>query len=155
MNSKAPFSVTEAHESPGFLLRQVTMLWQRRIAAVLRPHELTQVQFALLASVLWLSRTESSITQAQLARHAKLDTMMTSQVLRALEGRGLVVRHAHPSDTRAKTLALTKKGRTVSCRMVPLIEQADAAFFNALGARRAQFNGSLRSLIHRASAGRG
>ena len=47
-----PFSVQEADESTGFLLWQVTMLWQRRIAAVLRPQGLTQVQFALLASLL-------------------------------------------------------------------------------------------------------
>jgi len=147
MNRKTPFSVTEAHESPGFLLWQVTAVWQRRIAAALRPHELTQVQFALLASLLWLSRTESSITQATLARHAKLNAMMTSQVLRTLEGKGLVERNAHPGDTRAKILALTKKGRALAWKMVPLVEQADAVFFSALGSQRAGFNRSLRSLI--------
>jgi DNA-binding MarR family transcriptional regulator len=151
MNRKAPFSVTEAHESPGFLLWQVTMLWQRRIAAVLRPHALTQVQFALLASLLWLSRTESAITQAMLARHAKLDAMMTSQVLRTLEANGLVERDAHPSDTRAKILTLTKKGRVLTWKMVPLVEQADAFFFSAVRSRLAGFNGSLRSLIHQTS----
>lgn len=147
MNSKTPFSVKEAHESPGFLLWQVTMLWQRRIAAALRPHQLTQVQFALLASLLWLSRTQSAITQAMLARHAKLDIMMTSQVLRALEKRGLVAREAHPSDTRAKVLALTKRGRSLTWKTVPIVEQADRAFFGALGSRLGNFNGSLRSLI--------
>ena len=147
MNSKTPFLVKEAHESPGFLLWQVTMLWQRRIAAALRPHQLTQVQFALLASLLWLSRTQSAITQAMLARHAKLDIMMTSQVLRALEKRGLVAREAHPSDTRAKVLALTKRGRSLTWKTVPIVEQADRAFFGALGSRLGNFNGSLRSLI--------
>jgi DNA-binding MarR family transcriptional regulator len=88
----------------------------------LRPHDLTQVQYALLASLLWLSRTERSITQTMLARHTKLDAMMTSQVLRTLEGKGLVDRNAHPSDARAKILALTRRGRALAWEAVPLVE---------------------------------
>ena len=147
MNSKAPFSVRKAEDSTGFLLWRVTMLWQRRIAAALRPHELTQVQFALLASLLWLSRSERSITQSTLARHAKLDVMMTSQVLRALEVRGLIERNVHPSDTRAKTLLLTRKGRALAWATVPVVEKADADFFAVLGSGIGTFNKSLRALI--------
>ena len=88
MNRKtAPFSVEKASESSGFLLWQVTALWQRRIAWALRSLGLTQVQYALLASLLWMSRTQRTITQAMLARHTKLDIMMTSRVLRTLETR--------------------------------------------------------------------
>src|SRR5438128_1476507 len=67
----SPFSVDDANDSSGFLLWQVTALWQRRVAEALRPHELTQVQYALLASLLWLSRTEDDVTQSRLAAHAK------------------------------------------------------------------------------------
>ena len=55
-NRTSPFSVEEANDSSGFLLWQVTALWQRRVAEALRPHELTQVQYALLSSLHWLSR---------------------------------------------------------------------------------------------------
>ncbi|MEO8575159.1 MAG: MarR family transcriptional regulator [Gemmatimonadales bacterium] len=147
MNRKAaPFSVSEANESTGFLLWQVTTLWQRRIAEALRPLELTQVQYALLASLLWLSRSEGSITQAMLARHAKLDMMMTSQVLRALESRGLLERRAHPTDTRAKVLTLTRKGRALTRSAVPVVESTDRSFFRALGHGSGKFNESLIAL---------
>ncbi|MBI3897411.1 MAG: MarR family transcriptional regulator [Gammaproteobacteria bacterium] len=144
---KAPFAHKEASDSSGFLLWQVTALWQRRIAAALRPHGLTQVQFALLASLLWLSNKEGAITQVMLARHAKLDVMMTSQVLRALETKGLIERQPHPRDTRAKILQLTKAGETLTWSAVPVVEKADDAFFAAVGVRRRPFNKLLSALI--------
>src|SRR2546428_5326331 len=148
MNRKtAPFSVEQASESSGFLLWQVTALWQRRIAWALRSLGLTQVQYALLASLLWMSRTQRTITQAMLARHTKLDMMMTSQVLRTLETRGLLQRNPHPTDTRAKVLRLTKEGRKLAWQAVPVVEGVDREFFGALGAQLDRFNRSLLSLI--------
>ena len=148
MNRKtAPFSIEKASESSGFLLWQVTALWQRRIAWALRSLGLTQVQYALLASLLWMSRTQRTITQAMLARHTKLDMMMTSQVLRTLETRGLLQRNPHPTDTRAKVLRLTKEGRKLAWQAVPVVEGVDREFFGALGAQLDRFNRSLFSLI--------
>jgi len=150
---KTPFSVAEAGDSPGFLLWQVTVLWQRAVARALRPHRLTQVQYAILASLLWLTRREDHVTQARLASHARLDVTMTSQVLRALEARRLLERRPHPVDTRAKALHLTAAGRALATKAVPDVEAADAAFFVALGAAGADFNRRLRTLIEGAARG--
>ena len=144
---QAPFTESEANESPGFLLWQVTALWQRQVSRALRPHDLTQVQFAILASLLWLTRREDDVTQARLATHARLDVTMTSQVLRTLEARRLLDRRAHPSDTRAKVLRLTAAGRALALKAVPDVEAADAAFFAALGAGGPEFNRRLLALI--------
>lgn len=149
MTDQDAFEGMDAKESTGFLLWQVTAIWQRNIAAVLRGHEFTQVQFALLASLMWLSTKEPLITQAMLARHAKLDEMMTSQVLRSLEKRGLVERHPHPRDTRAKQLVLTEAGRVKTAAALPQVERVDAEYFAALGEHRPQFNQSLQTLIDR------
>ena len=146
-DTTSPFSVAEANDSSGFLLWQVTALWQRRVADVLRPLELTQVQYALLASLLWLARKEEVVTQSRLAAHAKLDVMMTSQVLRALEGRGLLERRPHPTDTRAKALRLTPAWRALTTRAVPAVETADSKFFSSLGPARARLNSNLLALI--------
>ena len=143
----SPFSEEEANDSSGFLLWQVTALWQRRVADALRPLALTQVQYALLASLLWLARQGEEVTQARLATHAKLDVMMTSQVLRALEGRGLLERRPHPTDTRAKALRLTAAGRALTTRAVPAVETAAAKFFASLGPARAGLNRNLVALI--------
>ncbi len=55
--------------------------------------------------------------------------MMTSQVLRTLETKGLVKRHREPSDPRAFSLSLTEEGRSVTKKAVKIVENVDFAFF--------------------------
>jgi DNA-binding MarR family transcriptional regulator len=86
----------DANASPGLLLWQVTNQWQAATRAALTPLGLTHVQFVLLASLTWLDAS-GPVTQKQLADHAVTDPMMTSQVLRALERRGLMERRPHPA----------------------------------------------------------
>jgi len=143
----APFEETEASDSTGFLLWQLTSQWHRSIAAALKPHELTQVQFVLLASLTWLENRKRHITQVMLARHANLDVMVTSQVLRSLQARGLVERAEHPTDTRAKAITLTSTGRDLANITIPVVETADTAFFGARDERRRALNAELRRLI--------
>jgi DNA-binding MarR family transcriptional regulator len=133
-------------QSPGFLLWQATNAWQRRIRAVLEPLEVTHVQFVLLASLGWLTREGGAPTQADLARQAHTDVMMTSQVLRALEARALVTRTPAPTDARARLLALTDAGRALVARALPLVEAADLAFFAEAGVAAADAIAVLRPL---------
>jgi MarR family transcriptional regulator, organic hydroperoxide resistance regulator len=123
---------TTPQESPGFLLWQVTNLWQRRQRAALKSLGLTHVQFVLLAGIVWLSRDDEPVTQARLAQHAQTDPMMTSQVVRTLERKGLVRRAAHPRDSRAKSLHGTSQGLELAKRATVLVEQTDDAFFSSL-----------------------
>jgi DNA-binding MarR family transcriptional regulator len=60
--------------------------------------------------------------------------MMTSQVLRKLEARGLVTRSTDARDTRARRLRLTDSGGRVLAGALADVEAADAAVFAALGA---------------------
>ena len=132
-------------DSPGFLLWQLTNRWQRSIVAALKPVGLTHVQFVLLASVWWLSRTgEGPPTQRDLADHAGTDPMMTSQVLRALERRGLVTRARDPRDGRVRRLAPTARGSELAEQAIEVVEAADRAFFAA--AESAALMRTLRSL---------
>jgi DNA-binding MarR family transcriptional regulator len=124
-------------QSPGFLLWRVTLLWQRRIRSVLEPHQLTHVQFVLLASLWWLTEHDDRLpTQARLAQQAGTDPMMTSQVTRKLETRGLLERAFDPTDSRARRLRLTAAGRALVARALPDVEAADSEFFSALDAHR-------------------
>ncbi len=122
----------EATDSPGLLLWQVTNLWQRRQKAALKELDLTHVQFVLLASLAWLSRNGEPVTQARVAEHAKTDAVMTSEVLRTLQRKGLLERRPHPDDTRAKSLELTPEGTEVVRHAVTLVEQTDQEFFASL-----------------------
>ena len=117
-------------DSPGFLLWHVTLRWRRAVGAALRPLELTHVQFVLLASLWWLStQRRERPSQRALAAHAGTDPMMTSQVLRVLEARGLVARAADPADARARLLDVTPAGARLAEHAIAVVEAADAAFF--------------------------
>jgi DNA-binding MarR family transcriptional regulator len=132
-------------DSTGLLLWQVTNRWQAAQRAALKAYGLTHVQFVLLASLTWLE-ADGPVTQRQLADHAATDPMMTSQVLRALEGRDLIERLPHPSDGRARALTATSGGRALANQAVVAVEACDAAFFAALGDGAAAFAGALARL---------
>jgi DNA-binding MarR family transcriptional regulator len=134
-------------QSPGFLLWRVTLSWQRQMRAALAPHDLTHVQFVLLASLWWLQEHDSGPpTRARLADQAGTDLMMTSQVVRKLASRGLVARQRDPADSRAWRLALTPPGRAALGGALADVEAADQAYFAALGADGDAFRRGLSVL---------
>lgn len=138
MSTKALSSEFESeHDSPGLALWRLTNLWQAAQRHALRPLALTHVQFVLLASLTWLD-AEGPVTQRDLASHAKVDEVMTSQVVRALEGKQLVERRAHPHDGRARALVATPAGVSLANEAVAVVEEVDRQFFSALddGGRR-------------------
>ena len=148
---------TGPSDSPGFLLWRSTLRWQREIAAALRPLELTHVQFVLLASAWWLAGQAADPgqlpSQRQLAAHADADVMMTSQVVRTLERRGLLTRTSDPADARVKRLTVTAAGGALAEQAVEIVETADAAFLDRV-TDRAQLLGVLQQLAGPVPVGR-
>ena len=101
----------------------------------------------LLASLWWLSDHEHEPpTQARLADQAGTDPMMTSQVLRKLESRGLVERVHDSNDTRARRIHLTAAGRDLITGALADVERADADYFAPLGERHEAFLDGLAAL---------
>lgn len=122
-------SFNEPSDNPGFLLWRVTNAWQRQIRASLEPLDLTHVQFVLLASLAWLSKTTPNIPQVLLAQHANTDIMMTSQVVRTLERKHYLERHSDPKDARSKLLCITPAGLALVNQAVKAVEAVDQRFF--------------------------
>ncbi|GAA2031649.1 MarR family transcriptional regulator [Catenulispora yoronensis] len=131
-------------DHPGFLLWRVTLDWQRAVAAVLGPLGLTHVQFVLLACTYWLNEQGLHPNQSTVAEQAATDVKMTSQVVRTLEAKGLLVREPDPADSRAKCLRVTPAGAELAPRAMAAVEQADAEFFAPVAQRDAL--AMLRSL---------
>jgi len=147
--SRLETEFADADDSPGLMLWRVTNAWQAAQRAALKPYDLTHVQFVLLASLTWLGGvgTGEPVTQRHLAQHAGTDPMMTSQVLRTLEAKGLVTREAHPTDARARALAATATGVALVNRAIGAVETVDRDFFAALGRRRGDFTKLLGKLL--------
>lgn len=141
------FGVAEAEDSSGFLLWQVTSLWQRGIRAALEPFDLTHSQFVLLASAHWLSLKGHQVTQIMLSEHSKIDPMTTSQVVRTLATKGFITRVEHTTDTRAKSISLTDAGKKRIKPAVIAVETFDRHFFSKIKLGAATFNRQLIALL--------
>jgi DNA-binding MarR family transcriptional regulator len=137
------FPFNEPEENAGFLLWQVSMLWQLRMKHGLDTLDLTLTQFVLLAALHWLTRNGEDITQTELAAHAKTDKMMTSKVLQTLQTKNWVIRKGHVMDTRAKTIQITDVGLAVLKKANAVVEQIDQQFFNPFG----QFGDNFKKMM--------
>jgi DNA-binding MarR family transcriptional regulator len=130
-------------DSPGFLLWRVTLRWQRAVAEALRPLNLTHVQFVLLASTWWLNEHDQTPNQLAIAAHAATDVKMTSEVLRKLEAKGLVIQRTDAQDRRARSIVVTATGSALVKRAIIVVERVDIEFF---GSTSGAITGLLKTL---------
>jgi DNA-binding MarR family transcriptional regulator len=147
MPKKIEFHFKKPEDSPGYLLGQLTTLWQRKQKRVLDPLDLTHTQFVLLCALAWLSRESDKVTQVDIANQGNADRMMVSKVLRTLEEKKFITRHEHPTDTRAKTIKLTPGGEKVLQKAIICVETVDLDFFCKLGKDLTSFNSKMAALI--------
>jgi DNA-binding MarR family transcriptional regulator len=127
------FSFENPEENAGFLLWQVSMLWQLRMKHGLDKLNITLTQFVLLAALHWLTRNGETVTQGELAAHAKTE-------------KNWVIRQGHVLDTRAKTLQLTEEGLAILKKANAIVEPIDEQFFNPFGQYSEKFKGMMQLL---------
>ena len=138
MENKTNFSVEKANDSSGFLLWQVTTLWQREIKSELEKINLSHSAFVILASLLWFEEQKIIPTQTTIINHTKLDKMTVSKTLKQLVSYDFVGRFENENDTRAKNIVLTEFGRNLSIEAVQKIEKIDTKFFTKLSSDEKQ-----------------
>lgn len=126
-----PFGFDKPEDSPGFLLWQTTMVWQRQIKKALEPHQISHAQFVIMATLMWFEAHKYDTTQIVIINQTKLDKMTVSKSLKKLVALGFVRRMEHESDTRAKSVTLTDKGKEIVCTLVSIVEEIDVRFFGS------------------------
>jgi len=141
------FSVEKPDDSSGFLLWQVTNLWQREIKKALEQYNITHSQFVLMASIHWLTLHKQEVTQIILSSHTKIDPMTTSTVLRTLQQKKFIKRQEHATDTRAKIVVLTDIGKEIAKKAIVTVEDFDKKFFSVLGSDTKSLNQNLAKLL--------
>ena len=126
---RLPFGFDRPEDSPGFLLWQTTMIWQRQIKKALESYDISHAQFVIMATLLWFEAHNYDTTQVLIISWSKLDKMTVSKSLKKLELMGCTHRVEHKTDTRAKTVSLTSKGKNLVRKLVPIVEGIDNLFF--------------------------
>ncbi|VTR91195.1 family transcriptional regulator : Transcriptional regulator, MarR family OS=Pirellula staleyi (strain ATCC 27377 / DSM 6068 / ICPB 4128) GN=Psta_0585 PE=4 SV=1: MarR_2 [Gemmata massiliana] len=127
-------------------LRGAYLAMHRRTDAALAEHGITADQFVLIAA---LAHGEAT-TQRELARRAASDPNTVRAMILLLEGQKLVVRAPHPTDARARTVALTAKGRRVYEQLWTASESVREQLLATVGEQNAPL---LLSLLESVSRG--
>jgi DNA-binding MarR family transcriptional regulator len=129
----AGVTMTDGHEL-AITLRVAYLALHRRSDAAFESHGVTADQFVLLAT---LNRGHA-LTQRELARRMSSDPSTVRAMLVLLERRGLVEREAHPTDARARTVALTAKGTRAFQRLWTAGEPVRSQLLDALSPAEAE-----------------
>lgn len=132
----------------GFVLWRVFHRYVREIDRALAPVDLTHLQFTVLALTTWMGRSGEPVTQVTLARFGDIHPMQVSQVLKALEVKGMVARPRSAADPRAKHIEATEAGVAALRQAMPLAITVQRRLFGDAGAP----GGSLLTALTRLQA---
>jgi DNA-binding MarR family transcriptional regulator len=120
----------DAHEL-AMSLRAAYLALHRQTGALLTRSGVTADQFVVLVA---LSNADA-LTQRELVSRTSSDANTVRAMLVLLERRQLIKRRPHPTDRRARSVSLTRKGRSVLPRLwrrtEPLRERLAAEFDRA------------------------
>jgi len=105
--------MASAHDVP-MALRAAYLAMHRQTDGRLAKHGATADQFVLLG----LLARRDGVTQQELVRRASSDPNTIRAMLVLLEKRGLVARSGHPTDRRARSVILTRRGRLTYQRLL-------------------------------------
>jgi DNA-binding MarR family transcriptional regulator len=131
-------------DRPGYLVRRLHQIHVALFAETCGRFGITPVQYSVMTAL----EREGALDQVSLAAEVGIDRANATDVIRRLEGRGLLRRAAGESDGRLKMCSLTPAGRRLAARMRPAVERVHRRTIVALPPReRAAFLASLVRLV--------
>jgi DNA-binding MarR family transcriptional regulator len=126
------FSVEDEKDSLGFMLWQITTLWQKMIKEALKKYKITHPQFVVLASLLWFSSKKEVCNQVKLSKHTKIDKVTIGGIIENLQNKNLIERKSSALDRRSYEIVLSKSAFSLVPNAVAEIENIDNLFFKKL-----------------------
>lgn len=139
----------------GFALLKAAQAWRTEANDVLRQHELTMPQFLVTMALYRQARHDwDPLTQSEVATRLGMDANTTSQIVRALERRGLLTRTPHPEDARSLALALTPEGIDRGREASASARQLNDLFFSAVAPEQLTSLGDILESLTTASEAR-
>ena len=132
----------------------IARLHQRVFAGIterVAPYGLTALQFTTLSV---LSRHGAPLSTSQLARRAFMTPQSMSEVIHALERKGLIKRDPHPNHRRTLPATLTAKGRRVLTACDAAVSEFEDAMLDGFSeADRATFRDMIKTAARNLGGG--
>lgn len=137
---------------PGFVLWQLSKLWQRQLTTALKPFGIGGTEFVVLGNTVRLARLGQPVTPAILMDATKIDRMTASQTIRSLEKKRLIERADTPSDRRTFRIVPTLAGTKLADEALGKVIEVHTAFFAPLGNETNLFLAHMLKLIQEHSS---
>ena len=153
MTSAVGVEEARARTEPG-VSYAVARLHQRLFASIterVAPYGLTTLQFTTLSV---LSRHGAPLSTSQLARRAFMTPQSMSEVIHALERKGLIKRHPDPNHRRTLPAAITAKGRRVLAACDEEVSEFEDSMLEGFSERdRAAFLDMVKAAVRNLGGG--
>ncbi|MEV0181659.1 MarR family transcriptional regulator [Streptomyces sp. NPDC050625] len=129
-----------------YLLKRAELVVRARLEELLRPAGITALQYTALTVL----ERRDGVSAAQLARDSFVTAQSMADMVRALEGRGLIRREPNSRNRREKVILLTDAGRELLAEYAEPARRLEERMVQDLRPDEVeQFRGSLKS-AHRA-----
>jgi DNA-binding MarR family transcriptional regulator len=127
-----------------YVIARLERAIRQGINAHVRAHGLTTLQYTTLSV---LGR-RGELSNAQLARRSYMTPQSMSEVIEALEQKGLITRSPHPSHRRVYPATLTEEGRRVLAACDAVVDDFEAEMLEPLSPRerRALESGLIKAV---------
>lgn len=113
---------------PGYLIRRLHQIQYALFLEECAGYDITPVQYGLLTAL----STNPDIDQNTLGRELGIDRTNVADVLKRLQGRGLIERHRSTHDRRMMLARLTPLGEEITRAMYSPMQRAQLRFLDPL-----------------------
>ena len=133
-------------EGPSFTFSQAYFTWKRITDRAIEAIGLTHTQYVFMGTLFELEKHNDKATQNDLARLTNSDVTMTSQILRTLQKRGLVLREQIDGDERAKYSSLSPAGKKLVKKAAEIMKINEKEYFAPIENDMPNFMANLKKL---------
>jgi DNA-binding MarR family transcriptional regulator len=136
---------TKAPPSLLYMVKQVELVVRSHLDELVRPSGITALQYTALTVL----QRHDGLSAAQLARDSFVTAQSIADLVRSLEGRGLVRRERNPRNRRELLILLTDAGRELLARHEESVRELEERMVRELTAHQtAQFRQALTKAWH-------
>ncbi|GHC97185.1 MarR family transcriptional regulator [Streptomyces violarus] len=137
--------VTKAPPSLLYMVKQVELVVRSHLDELVRPSGITALQYTALTVL----ERHDGLSAAQLARDSFVTAQSIADLVRSLEGRGLVRRERNPRNRRELLILLTHDGRELLARHAGPVRELEERMVRDLTAHQTeQFRQALTKTWH-------
>jgi DNA-binding MarR family transcriptional regulator len=126
--------VTKAPPSLLYMVKQVELVVRSHLDELVRPSGITALQYTALTVL----ERHDGLSAAQLARDSFVTAQSIADLVRSLEGRGLVRRERNPRNRRELLILLTDDGRELLARHAGPVRELEERMVRDLTAHQTE-----------------